>query len=93
MECLTEAFSKFAYVGFNTKAEQKLGERVFGKASGSWIISVGIEPIKAANWEETKRKYRLPDKYLLCVGRVEKAKVNDLINLFSNYKQQYKDLH
>ena len=31
---LTEAFSKFAYVGFNTKAEQKLGERVFGKASG-----------------------------------------------------------
>ena len=89
---LTEAFSKFAYVGFNTKAEQKLGERVFGKALGAHgIISVGIEPIKAANWEETKRKYRLPDKYLLCVGRVEKAKVNDLITCFSNYKQQYKE--
>jgi glycosyltransferase involved in cell wall biosynthesis len=65
---------------------------VFGKALGAHgIISVGIEPIKAANWEETKRKYRLPDKYLLCVGRVEKAKVNDLITCFSNYKQQYKE--
>ena len=36
-------------------------------------------------------RHRLPDKYLLCVGRVEKAKVNDLITCFSNYKQQYKE--
>lgn len=89
---LTSAFSKFAYVGFNTSAEQKLAENVFGRALGlHGIISVGIEDIIPADWEETKNKYGLPDKYLLYVGRLDKGKLNNIVNYFSNYKRKYKE--
>ena len=37
---LTTAISKIAYVGFNTGEEQKLGERIFGKALGNMVLSV-----------------------------------------------------
>ena len=89
---LTDAFSRFAYVGFNTEAEQKLGEHIFGKALGKHgIISVGIESVRPADWKETKTKYSLPDKYLLYVGRIDKGKVNDVIVYFSKYKRKYED--
>ncbi len=89
---LTKAFSKFAYVGFNTEAEQKLGERIFGRALGKHgIISVGIESVNPADWELTREKYSLPDKYLLYVGRIDKGKVNDIVTYFSKYKRKYKD--
>lgn len=87
---LTEAFSRFAYVGFNTEAEQKLGERIFGKALGKHgIISVGIESVRPADWEQTKTKYLLPDKYLLYVGRIDKGKVNDIVTYFAKYKKEH----
>lgn len=87
---LTEAFAKLAYVGFNTNAEQKLGEKIYGRAlKKHGIISVGIETIAPADWEETRIKYALPDKYLLYVGRVDQAKLNDLMVYFSNYKKAY----
>lgn len=89
---LTEAFSKFAYVGFNTKAEQQLGEQTFGKALGKrGIIGVGIESFQPADWAKTKEKYALPDRYLLYVGRVDKAKVNNIIDYFRKYKNKYKN--
>lgn len=88
---LTEAISKYAYVGFNTRAEQRLGERIFGKALGAHgIISVGIDSVEAANWESTKEKYGLPDEYLLYVGRIDAGKLNDIVPYFREYKRKYK---
>ena len=55
------------------------------------IISVGIEDITPADWEETKNKYGLPDKYLLYVGRLDKGKLNNIVDYFSNYKRKYKE--
>ncbi len=87
---LTSAISKVAYVGFNTGEEQKLGERIFGKAIKSCgIISVGIETPKAANWQEVKTKYQLPEKYLLYVGRITHIKIYHLLTYFINYKKTY----
>lgn len=48
---LTSVFTKAAYIGFNTDAEQKLGEQIFGAhISPHSIISVGIELASPANW-------------------------------------------
>ena len=89
---LTLAISKVAYVGFNTGEEQKLGERIFGKAMKSCgIISVGIETPEAANWEEVKIKFQLPEKYLLYVGRITHVKLYHLLSYFLNYKKKYVD--
>lgn len=89
---LTKAFSNFAYVGFNTNAEQKLAENVFGRALGPHgIISVGIEDTIPADWEKTKMRYGLPDKYLLYVGRLDRGKVNNIVSYFSNYKKKYNE--
>lgn len=89
---LTSAISKVAYVGFNTGEEQKLGERIFGKAMKSCgIISVGIETPEAANWEEVKTKFQLPEKYLLYVGRITHVKLYHLLSYFLNYKKKYRD--
>lgn len=86
---LTTAMSKIAYVGFNTGEEQKLGERIFGKALGKHgIISVGIETPKAADWGVTKGKYSLPDDYLLYVGRITRVKLYRLLSYFIDYKRR-----
>lgn len=87
---LTSAISKVAYVGFNTGEEQKLGERIFGKAMKSYgIISVGIETPEAADWEEVRTKFQLPERYLLYVGRITHVKLYRLLSYFLNYKETY----
>lgn len=87
---LTTAISKIAYVGFNTGEEQKLGERIFGKAMGKHgIISVGCEVPLAADWAITKEKYNIPDNYMLYVGRITSVKLYRLIPYFIKYKEQY----
>lgn len=89
---LTTAISKIAYVGFNTGEEQKLGERIFGKALGKHgIISVGIETPEAVDWNTTKTKYGLPDDYLLYVGRITRVKLYRLLPYFLDYKKKYKE--
>lgn len=89
---LTTAISKIAYVGFNTGEEQKLGERIFGKALGKHgIISVGIETPEAADWNTTKTKYGLPDDYLLYVGRITRVKLYRLLSYFIDYKRKNKN--
>ena len=41
---LTKVFTKVAYIGFNTRAEEKLAEGIFGPfMSPHGIISVGCE--------------------------------------------------
>lgn len=72
---ITSVFSEVAYIGFNIEAEQKLVENIVGKPlAAHGIISVGIEKTKAADWEQTKVKYNLPEDYLLYVGRIDAIK-------------------
>lgn len=84
---LTTVFTKVAYIGFNTTAEQKLAKRIFGThMSPHGIISVGVEIDRPSNWEITKLKYNLPDEYLLYVGRVDHGKLNNIFHSFIEYK-------
>lgn len=86
----TFIFSKVAYIGFNTTAEQKLAKNLIGHPiAPNGIISVGIETPEAADWGEVKRKYHLPDKYLLYVGRVDSGKLYRIIEYFLEYKKKY----
>ena len=87
---LTEAFSKFRYVGFNTGAEQRLGKEIFGKAIGdSGIIGCGIETKTASKWENVKNKFGLPDRYLLYIGRIDKSKTGKILNYYKAYRKKY----
>lgn len=88
---LTKVFTKVAYIGFNTRAEEKLAEGIFGPfMSPHGIISVGCEVATPANWETTANKYHLPSEYLLYVGRVDRDKVQKIFDYFIAYKQAYK---
>ncbi len=86
----TEVMTKVAYIGFNTEAEQKLAENVFGKhISPHSIISVGIEKPEVASWVETQKKYKLPVDYLLYIGRVDPNKMGKIFDYFVSYKEKY----
>lgn len=88
----TKVFTCASYIGFNTMAEQRLAEDIFGKKiSPHGIISVGVEIPEAADWEKTKKKYNLPDEYLLYVGRVDMGKLNHIVKYFTSYKQRHKE--
>lgn len=88
---LTKVFTKAAYIGFNTNAEQKLAKGIFGPfMSSHGIISVGCELATPANWELTSAKYKLPTEYLLYVGRIDRDKIQDVYDYFITYKQIYK---
>ena len=87
----TEIFTKVAYIGFNTTAEQKLAEDIFGRRmSEHGIISVGIEDSVDADWNTTKDKYKLPDDYLLFVGRIDSGKLHHIVDYFLKYKDKYR---
>ena len=89
----TDVFTSVAYIGFNTTAEQKLAENIFSKKrmAPHGIISVGIDNTNDADWEETKRKYNLPDEYLLFVGRIDRGKLNHIIQYYLAYKARYSE--
>lgn len=88
---LTEVFTKVAYIGFNTTAEENLAKKIFGpKMSCHGIISVGIEMEGAVDWETVNAKYQLPEEYLLYVGRVDTNKLHHILEYFIAYKQKYK---
>lgn len=87
---LTEAFTKAAYVGFNTTAEERLGERIFGpRMAPHGIVSVGLELASPADWQTVSVKYDLPEEYLLYVGRVDCNKLHRIFEYFSAYKLKY----
>lgn len=89
---LTQVFTKVAYIGFNTRAEEKLGKRIFGpRMSHHGIISVGIEMASPADWTATSAKYQLPPEYLLYVGRVDRNKLHHIFDYFVTYKETYKN--
>ncbi len=85
----TEVMTNVAYIGFNVEAEQKLAENVFGKhLSPHGIISVGIEETKPASWVKTQKKYKLPEDYLLYIGRVDPNKMGKIFDYFISYKEK-----
>lgn len=87
----TEVMTKVAYIGFNAGAEQRLAEHTFGrKMSPHGIISVGIETANLASWQVTQKKYKLPEDYLLYIGRVTSGKIGSILEYFDNYKKRYK---
>lgn len=88
--CLTSVFTRVAYIGFNTTAEQHLAQRLFGSSmSPHGIISVSFEQAPPADWTATREKYHLPDEYLLYIGRIDADKMADISNYFLSYKQKY----
>lgn len=91
---LTSIFTKVAYIAFNTRAEEKLGERIFGPAiAPHGIISVSVDLAEPADWLVTQAKYGLPQEYLLYVGRVEVYKLHHVFDYFLNYKKKYPNSH
>lgn len=88
----TQVMTNVAYIGFNTSAEQKLAQNVFGKhLSRNGIIGVGIEEFVPASWEEIKLNYNLPEQYILYVGRVTPNKMGELFQYFVAYKKKYSE--
>lgn len=88
----TEVMTKVAYIGFNTNAEQQLAELTFGKKmSPHGVISVGIETVNSASWQVTKEKYKLPESYLLYIGRVTSGKIGPVLDYFVSYKRRYEE--
>ena len=86
----TEVFTSVAYIGFNTVSEQRLAENIFGRRmSPHGLISVGINVVADADWVDVKRKYNLPEEYLLYVGRIDKGKLNHIVQYFLHYKARY----
>lgn len=89
---LTSVFSRVAYIGFNTEAEQRLGVGIMGHSiARNGIISVGIEQPEQGDWEDVRAKFTLPADYLLYVGRVDGTKLNHVVNYFLAYKKKYKE--
>lgn len=87
----SKVFTRVAYIGFNTGAEQSLAEHIFSRKrmSAHGIISVGIEQSVDADWKEVKEKYQLPEEYLLYVGRVDAGKLHHIIQYYLSYKKKY----
>ena len=89
---LTQSFTRIACLGFNTRAEMTLAENIFGRKNISGkIISTGIEDTAPADWNEVKRKYALPDKYAVFIGRIEKGKAGKLIGYYKKYVSGHPD--
>ncbi len=89
---LTQSFTKTACLGFNTGSEMTLAENIFGRENISGrIISTGIEDIEPAGWDEVKRKFALPDRYAIFIGRIEKGKAGKLIRYYTKYVEEHPD--
>lgn len=89
---MTKVFTKVAYIAFNTYAEEKLAQRIFGsRMSPHSIVSVGYELASPADWESISAKYQLPSEYLLYVGRIDRYKLNKVFDYFVTYKQKHKE--
>ncbi|MGL4994156.1 MAG: glycosyltransferase family 4 protein [Bacteroidales bacterium] len=78
------------YIAFNTAAEQRLCESIFGdRIASSGIVGTGVEVVEPSDLKEVRMKYSLPEEYILYVGRVDSGKINSLIPYFLKYKSIY----
>lgn len=89
---LTVSFTSAALVGYNTGAEKRLAESVFGPENiRGRIIGTGIEDTPPAGWDAVREKYSLPDRYIVFIGRIEKGKAGKLIKYYLKYAAAHPD--
>lgn len=83
-------FTRVHHIAFNTEAEERLCRRIFGAsmAPGS-IVGCGLEESGAADWATVRKRYGLPGRYVLYLGRVTRQKIGWLIPEFLRYKRRY----
>lgn len=83
-------FTRVRHIAFNTPAEERLCRRIFGRAMapGS-IVGCGIEEVAPADWETVRTRYRLPEQYVLYLGRITRQKIGRIIPEFLKYKRKY----
>ena len=83
-------FTRVRHIAFNTAAEERLCEGIFGRSMAPWsLVGCGIEEVPPADWEEVRKRYDLPDRYLLYLGRVTPPKIDRIIPEFLRYKRRY----
>ncbi|MEJ7610687.1 MAG: glycosyltransferase family 4 protein [Ferruginibacter sp.] len=72
---------------FNTEAEKRFSEKIFNIGHVPQdIVAVGIDPIDDVIDPEVLKKYRIPGKYILYVGRIESHKgCEELIDYFTSF--------
>lgn len=87
---MVDAFSLPSYIAFNTASEQKLCKNIFGKhLAPNGIVGVGIDEPEPENWEKVKEKYSInTDNFILYLGRLDYAKLGNLLEYFVRYKAE-----
>lgn len=90
----TQMFTSVRHIAFNTPAEQRLCEGIFGPAmSPGTVVGAGIDLVETPSWEEVKAKYGLPDQYVLFMGRITKGKIQTLLPDFVRYLRRNPGAH
>lgn len=70
-------FSAAGVTLFNTRAEAELARRLYGPSVGASRIvgaPVAVSPPESAAIDAVRARYKLPERYLVYVGRIEKGK-------------------
>jgi glycosyltransferase involved in cell wall biosynthesis len=81
-----------SWIFFNTKAEQEFSEKLFNiKSNNKEIVAVGIDPANNDIDVSVKEKFGIKSRYLIYVGRIDKAKGCDELLLF--FQQFLKEHH
>lgn len=76
---------------FLTESEKKFSNEVFNIANiRQDVMSVGIEKVDDIKKPEAIKKFAIPGKYIVYVGRIDAAKgCNELLKYFTNFVQQF----
>ncbi|WP_300101673.1 glycosyltransferase [uncultured Alistipes sp.] len=83
-------FTRVRHIAFNTEAERHAARRIFGTSlAPNSLVGCGIEQTTAADWDQVRARYHLPERYVLYLGRVTPSKLNDLIPCFLDYCRRY----
>lgn len=83
-------FTRVKHIAFNTDAERRLCQRIFGSAlAPHTLVGCGIEEGPVADWATVEKRYGLPATYVLYLGRVTSQKIGRIIPEFLRYKREY----
>lgn len=89
-----EVFPKAAGMIFNAQPEAELAEKLFAfSESGTKTITMGIgmDTQIRSRPEDFRKKYGIPDDFILYAGRKDKGKnVHTLVQYFSEYVKRHK---
>ncbi len=84
----TRLFTEVRHIAFNSRGEQHLCQKVFGRnLAPNSIVGVGIEQAAPENWNTVKTKYKLPEQYVLYLGRIVPPKIQHLLTDFKCYRE------